>query len=501
MKHFQLKFLTDKLHVRWLQILNEFEKLPHRTTAHLADITLSTRRTIIKDLTDLRSYFDQSIQLLSSKTGYFFSIIDHSTYLDKKRQLIEDEPLFLIFEHIFYDELYSIGEWSDKLHLSESTIVKYLKSTTASLRPYNLRIQLDPVTLVGTEIDKRQFFCAFYYESEITPHTIFPSLNTQDAVMALTTLFKTESAQASSFGYFNYLLYITIERNLLGFDIVLPQALKHLIKDQKQTFDLAALNGIIQTYFDHSLTEDEAIYLFISITCRRKIRDSLMEEEFCRTYNMWPEIKEITQRVYQHIQSDSPDRHKDLILIESFFTVTKIRSLLAGSAISNIDDINLYVEDKFPREFDLINKFLVNDPLVKNIFPSRYLECISCNLTLHLEAIKEMHWGMPRTIAFVFEGNEYLCQYIETWSNKYFGRFHKVHYPDSNQFGLDYIAENGINLLVTNYPEYMNDFLSTIDCLLLKAIPDATDWNNLLNHINPKITRHTVLSNFGSSVE
>ena len=52
-----------------------------------------------------------------------------------------------------------------------------------------------------------------------------------------------------------------------------------------------------------------------------------------------------------------------------------------------------------------------------------------------------------------------------------------------------------INLLITNYPEYATEYLLDVESVLLKSIPDAADWNHLLNRINPRILRLVVLDN------
>jgi hypothetical protein len=70
-----------------------------------------------------------------------------------------------------------------------------------------------------------------------------------------------------------------------------------------------------------------------------------------------------------------------------------------------------------------------------------------------------------------------------------------MYYPDSNELSHEYLKEKNINFLITNYSEYATEYLLDVESVLLKSIPDAADWNYLLNRINPRILRLVVLDN------
>ena len=70
-----------------------------------------------------------------------------------------------------------------------------------------------------------------------------------------------------------------------------------------------------------------------------------------------------------------------------------------------------------------------------------------------------------------------------------------MYYPDSNELSHEYLKEKNIELLITNYSEYATEYLLDVESILLKPIPDASDWNRLLNKINTRILRLVVLDN------
>ena len=139
----------------------------------------------------------------------FFSIKNSSDYLTKKRALIADEILFHIIESIFHHDLLTSSEWAEKYHISESTVLRYLRKVQPIFSSYRLEIQTNPVSFVGEEINIRKFFHDFYYESEITGHTIFPPIAIQNITASAFSKCYQLNQHTCSFGEFNYYLYIT----------------------------------------------------------------------------------------------------------------------------------------------------------------------------------------------------------------------------------------------------------------------------------------------------
>lgn len=496
MKTFQLKFMRNRALIRWLQLLNEFEKSPSCTLGELAKVTNSSTRTLINDIANLREYFHGAIVIHTAQIGYLFEEIDHDDYRKQKQALVKDEPIFMILESIFFNELRTLTDWSLILDLSEQALISYLKKIQHFLMPFDLQINTNPVSFVGSEIDIRKFFCLFYYESDINVNTLFPSIYVQDAVIEITDLLETRAFQSSSFSYFAYILYISVERSKRGFTVKPSALLSALVKKNELILNFKELKEIIRRYFHYDFPEEEAVYLLTCIICRRKINSaSQSSEAFCQNYNLWPEIKQITADFYTQNKGNSFDEHKDLLWLESFFTVFKLRELLSPTMNVNIDDLNNFVKEKFADEYRKNRQFLLTYPLVKTLYSLDHLDDFCASLTLHMEAIMEENWGSRQTIAVIFEGNEYVCEYAESILRKYLSAHHDMYYPDSNELSHHYLEDKNISLLITNYSEYATEYLLDVETILLKSIPDAADWNRLLNRINPRILRLVVLDN------
>lgn len=487
MKNFQLNFVSDKVKLRLIQILNELEHHEICSTQRLTTVTKNTARTIITDINYLRDYLGKAANIISSKQGYTINIYHAEEYIDKKSSILEDEPLFVILERMFFNELLSIYEWADYFHVSESTMIKYLKSITKEVQAFNITLDLNPVNLIGSEADIRYFYFAFYYESDITPHTVFPSIAVQESVLQISNQFAATEETASSFGFFSYLLYLSIERILCGLEVTIHPELKALVQqDPEYVNNLPAVKTIEET-FQLVVPEDEIVFMYISILCRRTVDCPQQEESFCLRYNKWGEIKKLAQEFRANMTDHSLNKKQDLILLESFFTSIKLRCLLSENSIKNIQDTNDYAKAIFPYAYQKNRIFLQKSQQFSTLFHHTLLDDICTSLTLYSETIKEQYWHTTLNIAFAIEGNEYINQYIASWVKKYFGKLQNIHFLGPSELCESYIKDQQIDLLVTNYHEYLSLPFLNLEYFLIKTVPDSTDWARLLQQINPNL--------------
>jgi len=70
---------------------------------------------------------------------------------------------------------------------------------------------------------------------------------------------------------------------------------------------------------------------------------------------------------------------------------------------------------------------------------------------------------------------------------RYVSNDHRVFFQKINELTSDYLKENAIDLVVTNYSEYLSEFILSTDSLLLKAILDHQDWLRVIEKIDPQL--------------
>jgi hypothetical protein len=485
LRELQLSFITNTATGRCMRILDLFELEPATSTRALAAASSSTPRTIVTDINDMKAYFKGAIEIESSHKGYIFSILNPAKYVAFKRALIADEILFHIVESVFQCEEKRPSEWAEKYHISESTILRYLKKMQPVLREYRLRLDYSPITFLGNEMDLRKFFHDFYYESEIMAHTIFPPIAIHDITVKAFSDCQRTNKQACSFGELNYYLYITLERYCVGRSIKLNRKIVELFAENPDFLEFSEINQYIFEHYQQILPLEELLYLFLLIWCRRSIADVATEEYFCDTYNQWPEINQLAQDYVASCFPDTKDFNRDRILIESFFTVAKIKHLLAPLLNHTIADVSHYAQQLFPEAYLSCLTFLSNSLIATDTWNKRSLKHLSASLTIYSESIKSRYWHSKQNVAFLFEGSYMICQYLKSKSMHYLHSSKKFFFPDSNELSPDYLKANNIDLVVTNYTEYVGDYANDIDCLLFKTFPDKNDWNKLAKILNP----------------
>lgn len=491
MKNFQLNFITNKETVRWLKILHTFERIPTRSVKELAQFTKSTSRTIIADITGIRQYFQQSILIENTSSGYLFKETNREAYQTKKRSLLENEPLFHIIEGIFQRQIKEIGEWADQLHFSESSLLRYFKMVENELARYRLTLSLKKVDFIGKEIDIRSFFHDFYYESEITQHTVLPSIAIQSIAFALQKKHFFSSYPNVSLGDFSYTLMITLERE--G-DLLIESEMIQALKEREAFQRFSTINDVIDASIGKRLPVEELLYLYVMILCRRSLTDLAGEQQFIQELQPNVGITDCAQLFLSAFGQQSNDFQRDMILVRSFFTMLYLKEQLSPVTNQNILDIHEVVQEKYPDLYLELLAFFTEHHQTISGGKTAVTE-ITVMAVLFMDSLKEIHWGAPKNIAFLLEGNYLVCQNIQAMAIKYLGRFQHLFFPNALEMNLDYLEQNHIDLVVTNYSEYVSDQLIGNWHLLFKSIPDAEDWNRLLWEINPRIINEFSLRN------
>ncbi|MDY4308094.1 helix-turn-helix domain-containing protein [Enterococcus mundtii] len=161
MRQLQLDFMVNSMSTRWIQILNNIEKEPNFTLVALSKRLSVSQRTLGKDINGIKEYFGEHIILCAKQTGYRFEEVNHDCYMDKKADLVKSEILFAVIGQIFRGELKPFQELALEYNYGESSFRRFLLRAEKPLKSYDLKLSLNPVTLVGDEENIRKFFMIF----------------------------------------------------------------------------------------------------------------------------------------------------------------------------------------------------------------------------------------------------------------------------------------------------------------------------------------------------
>lgn len=479
MKEFQLEFLSNKKNKRWLTILNFLEPSEVISSTELSKILGVAERTIIVDINQIKNEISKYSEITSFNTGYSLKIKNIEKYLNFKKELLHHEPLFIILENIFYSNLYSIDEWSDKLYVSKTTLIRYLNKVESIFTLYNLSIQYNPLNFVGSEVNIRKFFIDFYYISNYTPHTVFPNLKVVEISESLFKNEKFKNNTSITSLELSYYIYIAIERSLRGHNILLTKESKQIyINNNNNEFE--KLDKYVYKVYNHHLSGDELAYIYFIYISNRTTNQS-QEIAFYHQFSSSFQIDKLVENNFNSQLNFIGNKQLDLIFLNSFFMSVKIRTLLSPVYSMNISD---HTTDSI--NYNLVaykNLYSYVQLILKELKIATYINDILSNLLRLRQTLRDIHVKKQKNIVFLLEGDTFIRQNIEAKAIKYFS-FHNLFFIDKMHFET-FMKSNYIDIIVTNYTEYFEN-ISTKKYILFNTIPSISDWGNLLVESSPK---------------
>lgn len=343
MRQFQSSFVISKTTLRWLHLLEHMEHTSHTPIRGLSKVIKSSSRTIIEDLQNIKEYFEDAIEMETSNSGYQLQVIDTESYLEKKRNLISNEPLFRIFESIFLGEILTINEWSDILFISPATLMRYFRKIDPILAQYQLTLNKTTVDLIGEEVNIRHFFLNFYYESDSTPHTVFPPLIIHEIGLNLKKEEFDSNFSNLAFEEISYMLYIILERTSHGHYVTLDPA---IVKQFRKAYylELKKLKTMLSNHLQTTIAEKEIIYFYALSMGKRTVFDIEMERDFCSKLGKDSQILQLTQRYLKEVVTPPYALEYSSVLIQSFFATILLKNKLSPVLNKVIPDLISFVK-------------------------------------------------------------------------------------------------------------------------------------------------------------
>lgn len=487
MKNLQLKFIVDPSIVRWFRIINQFERNQLATKGELAKSNHVSERTIQTDINKMKDYFSESVQFISTKSGYSFQKERPVLFLKQKEQLLENEILFEMLGNVFYGELEDMPELIDRFHLSEATFRRYLKQIQPVLEEYELELSLYPIDLKGQEANIRKFFKDFYYEGEMTPHTLVPPKDLHELVQAT---FYNQFADftigtGTSPAEFYYSLYIAIERVRHGQTISLPTVLIEKVIDSDNFQLMFSLQEAIRENYQVVLSESEFCWLYLVTVAKRPLDRIDQEEVFCQELAIQGTLTPLTE---MYVKEYFPELQftEALPVLQAFFLSRVINHLIAPIQNKIMAEIIEKTKQDSSEIYEENQTFLAAS-LSELKLTETYLSDIATSLTLLVKRLQERYLQDRKKVIFLLEGDLYICQSIRSKVIHYFGKRHDLFFMTIQALSDEFLAQEDIDLVVTNYSDYLSEYTVNTDYLLLKTVPDSQDWRLLFQKIEPQL--------------
>jgi len=327
---------------RWFELLEVLEETEQTTAPSLVEHTGFGRRTIMKDIKELKDYFGETIQLIGDEKGYHFSFLDPQSYYEKKQALLVEESLFLFVDQLAAGKQMENYQWGYYLDIpvgSFSRIKHRLQEIL--LTQYDCQLVGKHNQLTGEEASIRQFLYDFYFTLPLYPTVLADQVQ---QMQMKKTVIKSGKWQLEP-TLMNQWLIITKLR--VDQDHLLPEQTSHRTQQ-------VALAAALDHQVKIPLPIREKAALFLLSLNEQQFLNPLIQKEFIRmfspTVDMVFPIRETEGLAYRLFETI-------LLLMECFFQLPKI---------AGIDDQNPVLEKKQSLLEVLITRFIAEQNQYSN---------------------------------------------------------------------------------------------------------------------------------------
>ncbi|WP_429974995.1 helix-turn-helix domain-containing protein [Enterococcus sp. DIV0840c] len=485
MRNLQLGFITNQSTKRIFRLLDIIERDRQFTIGDLAKEIGVTQRTIGREMKYIKEYFAGCVALTSGNSGNFFEEIQPSMYQDKKRDLLKDECLFGIIRDIFYGNLNDVGELAHTYHFSESTFRRILSQCAPILQQYGLDWVSNPLSIVGEEAGLRKFFKDFYYEGGETLYTFSPDDKLHRLILKRlnNSLGNYENGTGTTINSFYYNFYIAIRRASQGHQVKIPEQLKKTVFREKEFLVLYTLKEDIEILYGFKLAKEEFCWVYLVAICKRTIDKHTREQYFYERFNLWPELAGLVMDFLSAKRISEPMINEVGLFLRSFFLSRKINNIISPCLNKEMSDIKDAVIRYDGNHYQENLSFLYSKIDVLNL-PKGYIEDVCLSLTLYSNLIFDVY-SPKKNIFFLLEGDHFVCQHIRMRAIQQFGNKHTLTFLPLQHITKELLNKNHVDLIVSNYSRYIQDYVVNTDYILLKSVPDDRDWKNLEKKVDP----------------
>lgn len=485
MRELQLSFITNAETRRWMRILSIIEREHHFTIVALSERLMISQRTLVKDIQAIRSYFGETIELLSLYNGFRFDERDRVKYQEKKEALLENEVLFEIVGTIFWGQPVALAELAHHYSYAESTLRRFLARIEPILASYRLSLTFTPVNFKGKEADIRKFFFDFYYNSEQTPHTIRPPKRLHKLVLdeLSNQLGEYELGTGTTVSAFYYHLYITMIRVQHNHFVTVPKWLKAIDYQEKDFQLLYSLQDRINQDFEIHLPKEEFAWLHLSIIAKRTIDRSDQEITFVQRFNCWTGLEQVVSAYLSDPFFEQWDTDILGHFMTSFFVSRLVNEALSPLLNKELKEVHDMVEKKHSQIHKINTHFLSTHskalPISSSIF-----EDVAASFTLYMDMVFR-YYQPVKQILFLLEGDYLVVQSIRIEAREQLGDHHHLLFVKLQEFLPEQLNNEKIDLIVTNYRPYLSDDSLETDYVLINSQPTTKDWTMVKHQLNP----------------
>lgn len=472
MESMHLKLIVDKKVKREIQILYLLVEQNQSISAHEFAVNLDVSlSTILHDLEILKEKIPKNWNLqLKKNIGYTLTIGPGVNFSSFIRNILETSPLFEIGVSIFNNELLNFEAWEDRLFIAESTLKRNLRTFKNVLKEYNLKLSMNPVNIIGNEINIRLFYFDLLYSSIKTSRIEGPTEKEFEFFSKLKEFVSFEYLQ-----YFRtlYWFMIVVRRNVHGNEIKISRDLVALVEEKWDESIVEKIKELFFEIFSKHISTKEIVFLYL-------IRwDTLILNEKDPVVNIQVTTKKTQVELNSFLLKQISDLSIDVytypqayIYFESFFNHMFTMSNISPLFQKNNDEMNYFIKTTHPNLYQSWLEALVENQEIFKNFQIIYFEDIAAQLTMLCFPYLRKDIKKPKHVMFIIDTTVINLNYLTALAKRYIMNNVRVSVLSNSSFSTGLVNRIAADLIVSNFEIETDQKITYISDL-----PTLEEWN------------------------
>ena len=473
MNNLMYKLIVDKTVKRQITILSAISESTHPLSLEtLRTFSNSSITTLHNDISVLLARFPNDLKIVEYNNSISLQKLNFShvftIYIDS---IIKDSPLYYIIECLFEGKKESLGYYADVLFLAESTLRKYLNILKNVLKEYHITLSLNPLEVIGKEINIRYFYFQYFKYS----HTdTSPSVKQEHLTFIYETLKKMIKNSSFVLNVDYYRLanwtYIFEKRISQGHYITLPTTLYNEFK-HKNSF--IKFNNAIREHFPKvnelsTLTRDEVLcaYLVRLDTLIYETDKPYFTDDYFDQLSMYDDF---TTSFFSNMNISISLNTTLKIQLQAYLMNLNNLSKLSPLFQQNHTQLQHIAEMEYPETLKNWNNLLQGTTLFV------YTHNVATSLTLLTHA----NLKHSKRVLFALTGEPCAITYYKTRAAQCIPKEVEMFFLLNQPIDEIMLENMSIDICITNLPiDLCSD---TIKIFKLSDIPLSSEWTELLH--------------------
>ncbi|WP_245187004.1 helix-turn-helix domain containing protein [Enterococcus larvae] len=481
-----LQLVTENKLQRQLKLLATLRQSHYPISfEELAEEFQVNSKTIRQDVEQLLALIPSQQELFEETTiGTFIQPVDSSTIQLLFNTLNTEVLSFKVLDLLFIRPAVTLDELEDLCFVSEATLKRHLLKLKKSLKKYSLTLTTSPVQLVGTEENIRYFYFQYFYHSETIRVSFRPEIAHQKSVAYLSMCLEEKLhlkilLDHKRLSYWQMVQKIRI-KNGFHYEAARIQAEEIFFPKKYRLFKIIYLD-IQKRFYPESIgfSENELIFSYATSLDCIVYKDYLFgNPDFSFKSQMLQEnLSKITSEVAKHLSTNVQEAPAFFKALQNYFAVHLFLNKVTPLFQKNDSQMIHFIRHEHSATFGKW-MYLLSTSAAFHSLEIEYFEDICANLTIYTVIYLYEEKTETKKVLFALNGDNVFLDYLLLIINRTFSGIHTL-FLLNKTINSDFLAKSQADIIISNYPIYIENPRHSISQYVLKPIPTMEDWQKV----------------------